>query len=102
MDFLMGTTHGLLWDPIPCKAGVSGYYAHPLYCVRKDRGGEWGFTFGNGTDDDLTLARGLQATDRSAAIFRVLHKNDMFPAGSAYLPSLRIVTAMDTRRSSKF
>ena len=32
-----------------------GYYAHPLWCFRKDQGGDYGFSTGNDATDDLPL-----------------------------------------------
>jgi hypothetical protein len=88
-----------LKDIIPCRdnshAGIRrwynsfvqhcmdhGYYAHPLYCFRKDHGGPWGFTFGASAEDDLPQRMQLAVQGMSHTIFRALQKKEMFPSGS--------------------
>ena len=64
-----------------------GYYVHPLYCFRKDHGGEWGFTCGTGTEDDLPQRMELGLPAMSTTIFQLLQKKDMFPSDSE-IPSI--------------
>ena len=90
---------GLLRDPVICKddthqgirawyntfqrhAMDHGFYVHPLYCFRKDHGGERGFTCGNDKNDDLPQRLEIALSMMSQPLFRVLQKKDMFPAGS--------------------
>jgi hypothetical protein len=90
---------GLLRDPVICKddthqgirawyntfqrhAMDHGFYVHPLYCFRKDHGGERGFTCGADKNDDLPQRLEIALSMMSQPLFRVLQKKDMFPAGS--------------------
>lgn len=60
-----------------------GYYVHPLWCYRKDVSGLWGFTAGEGKDDDLPKRMEISLRQMSHTIFRLLSKSDMFPKGIA-------------------
>lgn len=85
--------------PVPCVAATPagirhwykqfatsvsqlGYYVHPLYCFRRDHGGEWGFTCGDAPTDDLPQRLALRLPHWSSAIFRLLSKPEMFPKDS--------------------
>ena len=51
--------------------------AHPLWCFRKDHGGEWGFACGGDPDDDLPTRMHLPCSRVAHAICRVLSKSHM-------------------------
>ena len=95
---------GLRRDPVLCRddtlAGIrnwyvpfqqhlfdNGYYCHPLWCFRRDHGGEWGFTSGDDADDDLPLRMSLPLQRMKQPLYRLLSQKDMFPTGSR-IPAL--------------
>ena len=49
-----------------------GYYVHPLFAFRKNRGGNWGFTAGPGADDDLPQRLQLALDGMKTGIFRLV------------------------------
>ena len=53
--------------------------AHPSWCFRKDRGGEWGSACGNDVDDDLPSRMHLPCMRMAHAVCRVLSHSSMFP-----------------------
>ena len=90
---------GLLRDPVVCKntthqglrswyntfvrhAMDHGFYVHPLYCFRKDHGGDWGFSIGDGIDDDLPTRLRISVQAMTQPLYRLLQKSDMFPRDS--------------------
>ena len=60
----------------------NGFYVHPLYCFRKDKGGPRGFSAGNDADDDLPLRLEVPLVSMSQPLFKALSKKDMFPPNS--------------------
>ena len=89
----------LLRDPITCKedthAGLRlwygnfvqhcmdhGYFVMPLWCFQKDHGGAWGFSIGDGPDDDVPLRLRIPTGQMKSALFRLLQKPGMFPSDS--------------------
>ncbi len=60
----------------------NGYYAHPLWSFRKDKGGYWGFTCSNDPDNDLSERMNISIHNMAQPIFRALQKPNMFPANS--------------------
>lgn len=60
-----------------------GFYCHPLWCYRKDHGGQHGFTIGDTTDDDLPSTVQLRINNMKHPLFRVLNQTGMFPTNCA-------------------
>lgn len=58
------------------------FYAHPIWCFRKDHGGKWGFTAGSNPDDNLPQHMEIPLTQMSHTLYRLLRKKEMFPSGS--------------------
>jgi len=59
-----------------------GVYVHPLWLFRKNHGGEWGFTIGDGPDDDLPTPLQTTCQQSSTLIYQLLSQSTMFPSGS--------------------
>lgn len=60
----------------------SWIYSHPLWCFRKDQGGDWGFKAGNRADDDLPQRMEVPLAKMKSHLFNLLQKKDMFPKDS--------------------
>ena len=90
---------GLLREPILCRDDTyqglrtwydtfmrhaidHSFYVHPLWCFRKDHGGNWGFTVGDDASDDIPGRYTIPVQAMSAPIYRLLQKPDMFPKNS--------------------
>lgn len=56
-----------------------GFYIHPLWCFRKDHGGNWGFTAGNDPDDDLPLQMYVKLQNMKGVIHRFLCRKGVLP-----------------------
>jgi len=86
-------------NPIPCKKDTHasirpwyqtfqetlmqhGVYVHPLWLFRKNRGSEWGFSVGDGPDDDLPMPLRMTCPQSSILIYQLLSQSAMFPPGS--------------------
>ena len=86
-------------NPVPCKKDTHaairrwyctfqetlmqyGVYVHPLWLFRKNHGGEWGFTIGDGRDDDIPTPLRMTCQQSSNLIFQILSQSTMFPTGS--------------------
>jgi hypothetical protein len=59
-----------------------GFYAHPLWCFRRDHGGDRGFSIGLDPDDDLPTRFDIPISRMSQPLYRMLAKKDMFPRNS--------------------
>ena len=59
-----------------------GFYTHPLWCFRKNKGGNIGFTYGNSTDDDLPDIMEIPLQRMKQPLFCLLQQKDMFPTNS--------------------
>ena len=57
-------------------------YVHPLWAFRKNHGGNWGFTVGDGPNDDLPGRMSIAIAAMTQPIFLALQKSDMFPKDS--------------------
>jgi len=86
-------------NPVPCKKDTHaairhwhqtfqetlmqyGVYVHPLWLFRKNHGGEWGFTVGDTTNDDLPTPLRMTCHQSSTLIYQLLSQSTMFPTGS--------------------
>ena len=86
-------------NPIPCKKDTHasihrwyhtfqetlmqyGVYIHPLWLFRKNHGSEWGFSVGDGPDDDLPMPLRMTCQQSSILIYQLLSQSTMFPPGS--------------------
>jgi len=86
-------------NPIPCKKDTHasirhwyqtfqetlmqyGVYVHPLWLFRKNHGSEWGFSVGDGPDDDLLMPLRMTCQQSSILIYQLLSQSTMFPPGS--------------------
>jgi len=86
-------------NPVPCKKDTHasircwyqtfqdilmqcGVYVHPLWLFRKNHGGEWGFTIGDTTNDDLPTPLRMTCQQSSTLIHQLLSQSTMFPPGS--------------------
>jgi len=86
-------------NPIPCKKDTHasirrwyqtfqetlmqyGVYVHPLWLFRKNHGSEWGFSVGDGPDDDLPMQLRMTCQQSSILIYQLLSQSTMFPPGS--------------------
>jgi len=86
-------------NPVPCKKDTHaairrwyqtfqetlmqyGVYVHPLWLFRKNHGGEWGFTIGDGHDNDIPTPLRMTCQQSSMLIFQLLSQSTMFPTGS--------------------
>jgi len=86
-------------NPVPCRkdahAAIHRWYqtfqetlmqhgAHvlPLWLFRKNHGGEWGFTVGDGPTDDLPTPSRMTCHQSSTLMHQLLSQGSMFPAGS--------------------
>ncbi len=66
------------YETLVRHCSTHGFYAHPLYCLRKDHGGPWGFTCGDESKDDLP-SRMLTLTQHSSdTLFKLLQVKGMF------------------------
>ena len=89
----------LFWSPVPCTSDMHsgihvwyktfgstchdyGYYVHPIWLFRKDIGGHWGFTCGDGADDDIPSHLRIGLNIMSSTLFRLLMTPKMFPPDS--------------------
>jgi len=59
-----------------------GVYVHPPWLFRKNHGGEWGFTVGDGRDDDVPTPLRMTCQQSSTLIYQLLSQSAMFPSGS--------------------
>jgi len=59
-----------------------GVYVHPLWLFRKNHGGEWGFTIGGTTNDDLPTPLRMTCHQSLTLIYQLLCQSTMFPTGS--------------------
>jgi len=59
-----------------------GVYVHPLWLFKKNHGGEWGFTIGDGRDNDIPTPLCMTCQQSSTLIFQLLSQSTMFPSGS--------------------
>ena len=59
-----------------------GVYVHPLWLFRKNHGSEWGFSVGDGPDDDLPMPLRMTCQQSSILIYQLLSQSTMFPNGS--------------------
>jgi len=59
-----------------------GVYVHPLWLFRKNHGGEWGFTVGDGSNDDLPTPLRMTCQQSLTLIYQLLSQSTMFPPGS--------------------
>jgi len=59
-----------------------GVYVHPLWLFRKNHGSEWGFSVGDGPDDDLPMQLRMTCQQSSILIYQLLSQSTMFPPGS--------------------
>jgi len=86
-------------NPIPCKKDTYasirrwyqtfqetlmqyGVYVHPLWLFRRNHGSEWGFSVGDGPDDDLPMPLRMTCQQSSILIYQLLSQSTMFPSGS--------------------
>jgi len=86
-------------NPVPCKKDTHaairrwyqtfqetliqhGVYVHPLWLFRKNHGGEWGFTIGDGPDNDIPTPLRMTCQQSSTLIYQLLSQSTMFPSGS--------------------
>jgi len=86
-------------NPVPCKKDTHaairrwyqtfqetlmqyGVYVHPLWLFRKNHGGEWGFTIGDTTNDDLPTPLHMTCHQSSTLIYQLLSQSTIFPTGS--------------------
>jgi len=86
-------------NPVPCKKDTHaairrwyqtfqetltqyGIYVHPLWLFRKNHGSEWGFSVGDGPDDDLLMPLRMTCQQSSILIYQLLSQSTMFPPGS--------------------
>jgi len=58
-------------------------YVHPLWLFRKNHGGEWGFTVGDGPNDDLSTPSRMTCQQSLTLIYQLLSQSTMFPIGSS-------------------
>ena len=59
-----------------------GFYAHPLWSLRKDHGGDWEFTIENYANDDLPLRLDISLGCMKHPLYNLLSKSEMFPKDS--------------------
>jgi len=59
-----------------------GVYVHPLWLFRKNHGGKWGFTIGDGRDNDIPTPLRMTCQQSLTLIFQLLSQSTMFPTGS--------------------
>jgi len=59
-----------------------GVYVHLLWLFKKNHGGEWGFTIGDGRDNDIPTPLCMTCQQSSTLIFQLLSQSTMFPSGS--------------------
>jgi len=59
-----------------------GVHVHPLWLFRKNHGGEWGFTIGDGPNDDLLTPLCMPCQHSLTLIYQLLSQSSMFPTGS--------------------
>jgi len=88
-------------NPVPCKKDTHaaircwyqtfqetlmqyGVYVHPLWLFWKNHGGEWGFTIGDTTNDDLPTPLPMTCHQSSTLIYQLLSQSTMFPTGSPH------------------
>jgi len=86
-------------NPVPCRkdthASIRRWYqifqetlmqhgacVHPLWLSRKNHGGEWGFTVGDGPNGDLPTPLCMTCHQSSTLIYQLLSQSSMFPTGS--------------------
>jgi len=86
-------------NPVPCKKDTHasirrwyqtfqetlmqcGVYFHPLWLFRKNHGGEWGFSVGDGPNDDHQTPSRMTCQQSSTLIYQLHLQSTMFPTGS--------------------
>jgi len=86
-------------NPVPCKKDTHalirrwyqtfqetlmqyGVYVHPPWPFRKNHGDEWGFSVGDGPNDDLLTPLRMTCQQSSTLIYQLLSQSTMFPTGS--------------------
>lgn len=77
-----------------------GFYVHPLWCFRKDHGGDHGFSVGNDPEDDLPSNLEIKISKMVNPLYRILSKKDMFPA-KGNLPAIVRTCNGDGYRANK-
>jgi len=60
----------------------NGVYVHLLWLFRKNHGGEWGFSVGDGPNDDLPTPLRMTCQQSLTLIYQLMSQSTMFPTGS--------------------
>ena len=59
-----------------------GVFVYPIWMFRRNHGGEWGFTVGDGPNDDVPTPLRMSVMQSSIVAYQLLSQPTMFPPGS--------------------